>query len=572
MADCVRCWWGAICICCLVLTACSDSGTPRTSAEKKPAAKAPADQNAPVGNALRGVPRVANRGESAPSRNAPEGIAHGDRSPTDTPAPEVSESNPRADVRDEPPVQGADDAPADERNATPIPPGRELFAGWPQPELVLVFTGEQGGYIEPCGCAGLENQKGGLRRRHTFLKQLHARGWPVVALDNGGIIGRFGREAEIKFDKAVEALRMMGYQAVGFGAEDLKLPTGAVTATAANGEAFVSANVGLFGFESGFVPRLRVIEAGGLKVGVTSVLGDSLQEQLTNDEVQLMPAEKALAQVLPELKKARCDRLVLLAYAKPEESRALAEKFPEFDVVVTAHGAAEPPHEAQRVGGDGAQFIEVGHKGMYAIVLGLYDDEQAPVRYQRVPLDHRFADSPEMDELMVSYQDQLKELGWQGLGLRRVEHPRGKFAGSDQCADCHQRAFEIWQDTPHALATETLTKAKPPRQFDPECISCHATGWNPQKYLPYTTGYDSLEKTPGLAGNGCENCHGPGAAHIAAEMAGDEKLQEKLRQAMHLSLEGADGEAQRRSCLECHDGDNSPDFDFDTYWPKIAHP
>lgn len=438
--------------------------------------------------------------------------------------------------------------------------------------LALVLTGEQAGYIEPCGCAGLENQKGGLRRRHTFLKQLHDRGWPVMALDNGGLIGRFGREAEIKFDKTAEALRIMGYQAVGLGTEDLKLSAGAVTATAANGEMFVSANVGLFGFDSGFVPRLRVVEAGGLKVGVTSVLGDSLQKQLTNDEVQLMPAQEALSQVLPELNKAECDRLVLLSYAKPEESRRLADQFPQFDVVVTAHGAEEPPHEAQRVADGGALFVEVGHKGMYAITLGFYDDEETPVRYQRVPLDHRFADSPEMDELMVGFQDQLKELGWEGLGLRRADHPRGKFAGSDQCADCHQRAFEIWRDTPHASATETLAKAKPPRQFDPECISCHATGWNAQKYLPYATGYESLEATPGLAGNGCENCHGPGAAHVAAEMAGDETRQAKLRQAMRLSLEGADNAAQRQSCLECHDGDNSPDFDFDVYWPKIAHP
>lgn len=544
MAVCLRCgWWVAIC--CLVFTACSDSSAPPAApaGKSKPNSPAPAD--------------------SSPDESPPSAAA--DRSKTAPASDEAAEAeNPVADAKS----PGTDAQSAD----APAKPDQRLFEGWPKPVLALVLTGEQDGYIEPCGCAGLEHQKGGLRRRHTFLKQLHERGWPVVPLDNGGLIGRFGREAEIKFDKAAEALRIMGYQAVGFGADDLKLSAGSVTASAANGELFVSGNVGLFGFDSGFVPRLRVVEVGGLKLGITAVLGDSFQKQLTNDEVQLMPVAEALSQVLPELKKAKCDRLVLLAHAKPEESRQLAEQFPLFDVVVTAHGAAEPPHEPERVSDDATLFVEVGHKGMYAIVLGIYNDADAPVRYQRVPLDHRFADSPEMDELMVGYQDQLKDLGWEGLGLRPVEHPRGKFAGSDQCADCHQRAYEIWRDTPHASATETLTKAKPPRQFDPECISCHATGWNPQKYLPYATGYDSLEATPGLAGNGCENCHGPGAAHVAAEMAGDEKMQEKLRQAMHLSLEGADRDAQRQSCLECHDGDNSPDFDFDTYWPKIAHP
>lgn len=549
MAACVRCgWWAAIC--CLVFTACSDSAPP----PGKTSTKSPADT---VGQA-----------EPAPSiPEADEKAAQHEPSPS-----EAADRDSDAAATNETAAARIRQIDTEQSGDAPVKPDQRLFEGWPKPVLALVLTGEQDGYIEPCGCAGLEHQKGGLRRRHTFLKQLHERGWPVTPLDNGGLIGRFGREAEIKFDKTAEALRIMGYQAVGFGADDLKLSAGAVTATAANGELFVSGNVGLFGFDSGFVPRLRVVETGGLKLGVTAVLGDSFQKQLTNDEVQLMPVADALSQVLPELKKAKCDRLVLLAHAKPEESRQLAEQFPLFDVVVTAHGAAEPPHEPERVSDDGALFVEVGHKGMYAIVLGFYNDADAPVRYQRVPLDHRFADSPEMDELMVGYQDQLKELGWEGLGLRPVEHPRGKFAGSDQCADCHQRAYEIWRDTPHASATETLAKAKPPRQFDPECISCHATGWNPQKYLPYATGYDSLEATPALAGNGCENCHGPGATHVAAEMAGDEKLQEKLRQAMHLSLEGADGDVQRRSCLECHDGDNSPDFDFDTYWPKIAHP
>ena len=40
-----------------------------------------------------------------------------------------------------------------------------LFKDWPTPQAVLVITGELDGYIEPCGCTGKENQKGGLSRR-----------------------------------------------------------------------------------------------------------------------------------------------------------------------------------------------------------------------------------------------------------------------------------------------------------------------------------------------------------------------------------------------------------------------
>ena len=448
----------------------------------------------------------------------------------------------------------------------------ELFAGWKKPQAAIVITGGQAGYIEPCGCAGLENQKGGLRRRHTFLKSLADRGWPVAAIDNGGLIGRFGQQSEIKFDKTVEGLKIMGYSAVGFGDDDLKLPTGAVAASAANIDAFVSANVGLFGepgAEGGFTPQFRVLDVGGLKLGVTAVLGEEYRKQINNGDLKLLNANVALDKVTKELEQAHCDYLVLLAYASLKESEQLAKDFPIFDAVVSAGGADEPPYEPAKAKGAESLLIEVGHKGMFAIVLGLYDDEETPVRYQRVPLDSRFKDSAEMDALMVDYQDQLKQLGWEGLGLKPANHPRGKFAGSKACAECHEAEYDVWKDTPHAHATETLAKVKPPRQFDPECISCHAVGWNPQEYFPYASGYESLKKTPLLAGNGCENCHGPGADHVSAEQGQDEELRARFRAVMKLSI--ADEKEAAHACMECHDIDNSVNFDFKEYWPKIAH-
>jgi hypothetical protein len=32
-----------------------------------------------------------------------------------------------------------------------------------------------------------------------------------------------------------------------------------------------------------------------------------------------------------------------------------------------------------------------------------------------------------------------------------------------------------------------------------------------------------------------------------------------------------DANAAKKVCLQCHDGDNSPHFDFETYWQKIVH-
>jgi cytochrome c554/c'-like protein len=478
------------------------------------------------------------------------------------------------------PATPAADVPREDKPAKvdPVKTNGPIFVDWPKPKLAIVITGEQLGYLEPCGCAGLENQKGGLSRRYTLLKQLRGDGWPLLPIDLGGLIQRFGQQAEIKFQTAVEALKAMDYQAIGWGPEDLRLGAGILLSAAVEADGspsrFVSANVGLFELNSGTTSNYRIVEAGGRKIGVTAVLGEQIKRDTNNADIKFVPPAQGLADVADKLKE--CNYRILLAYAPPQESVDLAKKFPQFNAVVTAGGADEPPREPRKVDGTETLLLEVGHKGMYAVVLGMYDDPKTPVRYQRVPIDHRFADSPEMKHLMTGYQDQLRSLGWSGLGLRPVVHPRasgsndmaGHFVGSEKCGECHTKAMDIWTKTPHAHATETLAALDPPRQFDPECISCHATGWKPQEFVPYATGFEGLAETPHLKGNGCENCHGPGAAHVGAESdGGDGAKRQALREAMKISR----AKAEESDCARCHDLDNSPQFNFTTYWPKVEH-
>jgi hypothetical protein len=480
---------------------------------------------------------------------------------------------------DTPSANGAAAPATDDKgyHAAPIDPvalNGPIFENWPEPRAALVLTGDQLGYIEPCGCAGLENQKGGIARRHTFLRELTDREWPYVALDLGGFVRRFGRQAELQYQIASQAVQTMGYQAVGYGPKDLRLPAGLLAGEAGNeASRFVSANTNLFDQpeESRLVPQYRVTEAGGVRIGITSILGASQQAQVNNPEVAITDAEAALAEVVPQLE-GQCDYRVLLAFATAEESIALAKKFPQFDVVVMATGSDEPPNEPAKVPGTDTLLIEVGHKGQYAIVLGLYGEKPPyEVRYQRVPLDARFVDSPEMTQLMVAYQGQLEELGLGGLGVTARAHPQaerlGEFVGAARCGECHKKAFATWSKTPHSHATESIAKANPPRLADPECLSCHVTGWSPQEYTPYEGGFVSLEETAHLTGNSCENCHGPGGAHVAAEDSRDIAHRQEMRQAMRQTK----ATVEQNVCRQCHDPDNSPAFNFDLYWPKVEH-
>jgi hypothetical protein len=476
---------------------------------------------------------------------------------------------------------------AEREKIDPVKVNGEIFVDWPKPDVALVFSGEQDGYLEPCGCAGLENQKGGLKRRFTLLKELRGKGWPVVAMDLGGQEKRSGVQPELKFDFSLRALAKLGYEAVGFGPNDLRMDLLPIVINLDEpNKLLVSANVGIADFDEGMTRRYKIVEAGGMKIGVTSVLGkqDMAGLQNSNDLTLVDPVE-ALEQVLPKLREANCDQLVLLAHAEPAEAKELARRFREFNWVMVAHGAEEPPKEPTKIEGTNAHMIEAGHKGMYVAVVGLYKNGDTPFRYQRVPLDSRFTDAPEIYQMHVEYQGRLKTLELSGLGLKPVMHPSGReFAGSKVCADCHLSATEVYENTPHFHATETIVShVDPPRHFDPECLSCHATGWEPQKYFPFQTGFLGLQETPDLVGNGCENCHGPAARHVAAEngeIEATEEEMEKLRAALRLKIVENEGNKPGQvykegsvvdMCMNCHDLDNSPDFDFQTYWPKVKH-
>jgi len=463
-----------------------------------------------------------------------------------------------------------------EKEFDPVKENGPIFVGWPeQVKLALIITGRQEGYIEPCGCAGLDRMKGGMSRRHTLFRQLRAKGWPVVGVDVGGLAKGYGRQAVLKFHTMAEGMRKMGYSAIALGTTDLQLPTGELAAEAASVDgqpsSFISANAAMFGFMAKMTAQARIVEQGGMKLGITAVIGKEFQKQLEgNNTIELADPEPALSAVVSHLSD-QVDYLILLAHATMDESTELARKFPQIDLVVTAGGGSTPPATPAKVPGSETLLIEVGEKGMDVVVLALFDDPKHPYRYQRVPLDSRFPASADMSLLMSVYQDQLKREWASRFAVGKVPHPQaemgGKFVGSEECKSCHEASYDIWKKSGHAKAHHTLVELNPPRIYDPECISCHVIGWHPEEHFPYKGSYVTKDETPQLVDVGCENCHGPGGAHVAAEQGADLALQERLQAALVITKE----ESQKRQCRTCHDLDNSPDFDFETYWPKVEH-
>jgi hypothetical protein len=500
-------------------------------------------------------------------------------------------------------------------------PGR-ILAGWPKPALVLVLSGQQIGYLLPCGCS--RPQVGGLERRYNFIQALHKADWPVAAFDLGDVAQRTGvaglpnNQWLIKYRYSMQALDRMGYSAVGIGENEAALSLiDALAEHAVQPDArakVVSAN--LMDREEKF-PKMthpwRLVEPAGakLKVGVTSVTSPTVAEaikKLAKVPFSMTPA--ALDEVLKEMAAQKVDLRVLLYQGPttrnkmqrpPTEGVACAEAYPHFPLVVCLSEDSDAllrPITVTTRTGSKSWVLTLGKKGKYVGVVGVYRTGKAnqpfEFRYERVEMTEDFLTPDGQDkghpilELMESYTAELKArryLSGPEHGVHQRKHELqmqdpvpglrnpGKdgdpvYVGSQACKRCHEDAYDIWKKTPHSHAYKTLVDAKRPsnRQYDPECIVCHTVGFG------YHSGFVGEKETPKLKDVGCESCHGPASLH--ARNPQDKEWRKRINPWKYLP-EKKRKDATDQFCQKCHDEDNDVTWThggFDKKWPKIAHP
>jgi hypothetical protein len=483
-------------------------------------------------------------------------------------------------------------APASKSNEKSAPerPPEPLLKGWTKPQLAIVLSGEQMGYLEPCGCSA--KQSGGFARRGDLFEQLRAKQWPVAAFDLGGTLKRSRRHDLLKFQAILKGLGLMHYQALGLGPAELRLGAENLLSlhSPEKGLAFVSCNIVFFGdIGIGTPLPYKIVEMNGVKVGVTGVISDFYRDQVlprgnpvANQPITVTDAVVGVSSAVQKMSEKKPDLMVLLSYCKVDETKDLAKKVPDFDIIITAGGPEEPIERTEQIGK--SMLVQVGGKGKHVAVIGYYpDNTKQPLKYELVDLDKtRFKNNPAMVRLMEEFQGNLMDenLGETEPGL--VHESGAGFVGAKKCGVCHTKAYKKWLNTPHARAFDDL-KTGPHypyegkwinRQFDSECLACHVTGWDPREVVKFETGFESFAKTPHLAGQQCENCHGPGSEHVKTEellkktRKGNDPAIARWRQKMHLDTTMVQKET---GCYKCHDGDNSPKFNFEEYYKKIEH-
>ena len=478
-----------------------------------------------------------------------------------------------------------------------------LFQGWPKPDLVLLVSGEQHGYLLPCGCS--RPQFGGLERRYNLLQQLRQRGWPVAALDLGDVPQGEGPrklpnvQGLIKYRYALESMKEMGYLAVGLGRYEagLSLPSVLGEYALNNPTPRVLAanlrdkqNQPMSYFEVHPL-LLTQVQGSPLKLGVTGVMSPGVQKEIKDASITFERNDRVVPGVLAGLKGA--DLRVLLYQGTLEEAKTLVRFVPDFHIIQCLSPEDEPRSDPVWVGN--TMIVATGHKARYVGVVGVWRGRQQgrpfEMRYQLVSLGEEFL-TPRSETTrhpiltrLERYQQELKRENYLGKYNQR-KHPNQlavpgavpTYVGTEKCKRCHDAAYTVWEKSKHSHAYERLIKNAPPpaqRQFDAECIVCHTVGFG------YESGYKNEKETPHLKDVGCESCHGPASEHIKSEGGRVLETKKLWRSVMNpwkpKPGETAEDKTQRqlridKFCSECHDIDNDVHFKFEKRWPDIAHP
>lgn len=460
-------------------------------------------------------------------------------------------------------------------------------------KATLFITADVHGYLGPCGCS--ENMRGGVARLAAQVDKARATGEPVFFLDSGD--GLFSAasipeagvgQQERKAKALADAFRAMGLTARAPGTLD-----------DARGAAFRE-GLGLPELKPG---EVRWLDAGGFRLAVVSA--------------------KDVAQADALAAKARADDAAFVLALVPlpfDAALRAAVDAKNLDLVVADRPKSELAAEENRAAGGAVKVVQVQNKGrsVLRVDLSLRDghrvewlkgsseqerelaalderielmrgqvnepglderlkvlkkaklddlvarrqalaDAPLPVPADRnaatlrfVPLEASLPQDPKVLAIETAYDRDvgLLNLAWAKAHGQDCDAPtleRPGYVGSAACLGCHPDATRAWKAMKHAQSYEALVEKG--KQYHLDCVSCHVTGWQ------QPGGVCRIDKTEGREEVGCEACHGPGSKHTLIP----------TKQFIQRAVTPA-------TCTGCHDHENSPSFEFETYLKKIVVP
>jgi hypothetical protein len=372
-------------------------------------------------------------------------------------------------------------------------------------------------------------------------------GVQTLLVDAGDLFGKRRPEEKEQTRFLCEQTASLGWDAIGLGEFDLNYGLDFLRNMISEYDLpFTSANVRNGSTDELILPPYLIIERGGVKVGIISVLDPELtivSMSPHDPEFKVDDPRATLRTLIPQVRR-EAPTILLLSHLNDKKTEEMLKEVPGIDIAVVGHTVRKFDNE--RVVGD-TVFLSAVHEGR---TLGRCDVGIAAdgiiqnFSVKVTSLDEKIADDPVVKEQVENFKKDLEEFR---LSLRD-QHPQVK--GSDQekfltersCKQCHLDVWEKIRGSAHQTAFVSLGKKG--QSFNPDCLVCHVVGYE------YKNGYDDRPPYNRLANVQCEACHGYGTQH---QRNGKWKQQ------------------ATESCVTCHDEENSPEFDFAIYWEKIKH-
>ena len=419
--------------------------------------------------------------------------------------------------------------------------------------FVLLFTGNWGGKLEPCGCA--DKQLGGIDRRSVILNAIP--GPQRLLLDVGPLIERDNRQSQLKLETFLYSLRHLGYDAINLTAAEIRLCRDTIGLASSERPPVLLTNTKdenqeQFGTISYLIKTLKV-KKHQLRCLVLG-LADPEPEATVGPERQIgiLDPVTSLKKVLA-CQAAESDLVIVLLSSDNQGVVDALSKVDGIDIIVKV-GYTDDPEMASPYR-QGPVVITTGKFGKYVARLDLAVESSgrpADGTFRAIAIEEHFPKAPVIRGFFDDYQEMMKLENLVADEDALIRHPLpvgNRFMGNSLCgvSGCHKDIYKKWSSLSHSVAIETLQRPEINRLYDPECISCHTVG------LEYVGGYRSLETTPQLADVGCEMCHGPGYHHTQDVFAPYREI--------------------FTECEDCHEHETSPLFDAnrEEYFEKVRH-
>ncbi|HEY3781588.1 MAG TPA: cytochrome c family protein [Fimbriimonadaceae bacterium] len=407
--------------------------------------------------------------------------------------------------------------------------GYGLFAPPAQPPRkdVLVIYGNVAGYLSPCGCT--YPMSGGIQRFGSFVRELKGNGHNSITLvmPGGNVVGT-GEQNEFKAECVAETAGAFNAAALGYSLEDAELGLGpALEMSQLSKDILLCSSVA----QHGQYHLNAQSSTEAFLISSVSSRASSLARELGGIAVQPRLA------INPFPSGMNGKSLIVSFDGDQTQAEEFARTYPEVGVLIY-RSTSDPPVAPEQIGN--TFLVTPGFHGKNVVTLTFEDGKFDG--YNATLLGPDFKNDPDISAI---YSDYLHRVDAAHLLQKLPKLKTAAYAGSQSCRGCHEKAYETWSQSGHAHAYRDLSAQG--HGQDPDCVSCHVVG------LSSKFGFNSVAHTPQFASVGCENCHGPGVSH---------NLHPKTVRMPRVNPS---------TCVSCHTIENSPGFDYSTFWPKVAH-